>query len=160
MVALRSCGDAMCQIISTHLVNHLCNSSRWLIYGRPTFAVDRTKFAVPRTNKNLSAFAAAADKTESDYKSKADYSKAKTTQIAVSLGMHLSTGFPAFWNFGGSSACERGLLSEMLKRLPEKSRLVMDAYYFGFQFWNRLIDSGLRLSFGLARTLNCSMALR
>ena len=54
MVALRSCGDAMCQIISTHLVNHLCNSSRWLIYGRPTFAVDRTKFAVPRTNKNLS----------------------------------------------------------------------------------------------------------
>ena len=31
----------------------------------------------------------------------------------------------------------------MLDRLPANARLVMDAYYFGFDFWNHLIDSGV-----------------
>ncbi len=30
----------------------------------------------------------------------------------------------------------------MLDRLPKNSRLVMDAYYFGFDLWNCLIDHG------------------
>lgn len=142
MVALRSCGDGLCQAISLHLLNQLSNAPNWPLLGRPTFAVDGSQFAVPRTAKNLAAFAAAGRKSKAAYKNQADYAKAKTTQIAVSLCLHLTSGFPVFWNFGGSSDSERGLLLDMLDRLPKKSRLVMDAYYFGFQFWNQLIDNG------------------
>lgn len=80
---------------------------------------------------------------KSSYKNASDYAKPKTTQIAVSLCLHLGTGFPAIWNLGGSADSERGLLLSMLDRLPANARLVMDAYYFGFDFWNHLIDSGV-----------------
>jgi hypothetical protein len=143
MVVLRACGDSLGRVLSHHLVFVLSQSKDWLLYGRPTFAVDGSQFAVPRTTKNLAAFAAASRKAKSSYKNASDYSKAKTTQIAVSLCLHLGTGFPAFWNFGGSADSERGLLLGMLQRLPSNARLVMDAYYFGFDFWNHLIDSGV-----------------
>lgn len=71
----------------------------------------------------------------------ADYAKAKTTQLTVSLCLHLGTGFPTLWNLGGSADSERGLLLSMLDRLPANARLIMDAYYFAFDFWNHLIDS-------------------
>lgn len=108
-----------------------------------SFAVDGSQFAVPRTKDNLAAFAAASRKAKSSYKKSSDLAKAKTTQIAVSLCLHLGTGFPAFWNLGGSADSERGLLLNMLDRLPTNARLVMDAYYFGFDFWNQLIDHGV-----------------
>lgn len=142
MVVLRGCGDTIAGTISQHLINHLSTTSNWLLLGRPTFAVDGSQFAVPRTKKNLAAFAAASRKAKSCYKTSADLAKAKTTQIAVSLCLHMGTGFPAFWNLGGSADSERGLLLAMLDRLPKNSRLVMDAYYFGFDFWNCLIDQG------------------
>lgn len=142
MVALRSCGNVLCQKACSHLLDHLSQEASWKLHRRPTFAVDGSQFAVPRTKKNLATFAAAGRKSKAVYKTDADYSKAKTTQIAVSLCLHLTTGFPAFWNFGGSGDSERGLLLALLDSLPKKSRLVMDAYYFGYQFWNRLIDEG------------------
>jgi len=49
-----------------------------------------------------------------------------------------------FWNFGGSADSERGLLLDMLTELPPGSRLILDAYYTGFQFWNQLIDHGIK----------------
>lgn len=143
MVVLRACGDSISRVLSDHLLWVLSQSADWLLYGRPTFAVDGSQFAVPRTAKNLAAFAAASRKAKSSYKNASDYAKAKTTQIAVSLCLHLGTGFPAFWSLGGSADSERGLLLGMLDRLPANARLVMDAYYFGFDFWNHLIDSGV-----------------
>ena len=141
-VALRACGDGLCHTICSRLIDQLSHTTNWLLLGRPTFAVDGSQFAVPRTQKNLDAFAAAGRKSKAAYKKKADYAKAKTTQIAVTVCLHLTSGLPVFWNFGGSSDSERGLLLAMLERLPKDSRLVMDAYYFGFQFWNHLIDHG------------------
>lgn len=143
MVVLRASGDSLGRLLSDHLLSVLSQSEHWLLDGRPTFAVDGSQFAVPRTAKNLAAFAAASRKSKSSYKNASDYAKAKTTQIAVSLCLHLGTGFPAFWNLGGSADSERGLLLSMLDRLPANARLVMDAYYFGFDFWNQLIDSGV-----------------
>ena len=143
MVALRACGDRLGRVLSDHLLAVLSQSDDWLLYDRPTFAVDGSQFAVPRTKDNLAAFAAASRKAKSSYKKSSDLAKAKTTQIAVSLCLHLGTGFPAFWNLGGSADSERGLLLNMLDRLPTNARLVMDAYYFGFDFWNQLIDHGV-----------------
>ena len=110
MVVLRACGNSLCQTIGNHLINRLRRGSQWLLMGRPTFAVDGSQFALPRTKKNLAAFAAAGRKSKAAYKKKADYAKAKTTQMAVTLCLHLSTGFPLFWSLGGSSDSERGLL--------------------------------------------------
>lgn len=143
MVALRACGEKLARVLSDQLVAHLACCSEWLLYGRPTFAIDGSQFAVPRTAANLKAFAAASRKSKAAYKKPADYAKAKTTQLAVSLCLHSGTGFPVFWMIGGSADSERGLLLSMLDRLPANARLVMDAYYFGFDFWNRLIDSGV-----------------
>lgn len=142
MVVLRACGDSLIALVSDQLVARLSQSPDWLIYGRPTFAVDGSQFAVPRTSKNLAAFAATSRKSKSSYKNAADYAKAKTTQISVVLCMHLGTGFPTFWSLGGSADSERGQLLRMLDRLPENARLVLDAYYFGFDFWNELINHG------------------
>jgi hypothetical protein len=119
-------------------------SPDWLYLGRPAFAVDGSQFAVPRTEKNLAKFAAASRKSKAAYKKAADRAKAKTTQIAASVCLHLTTGLPMFWNFGGSADSERGLLLDMLTELPPGSRLILDAYYTGFQFWNHLIDHGFK----------------
>ncbi len=143
MVALRACGHELASTLIKYLLKHLSDSPSWLLLGRPTFAVDGSQFAVPRTKKNLDAFAAASRKAKSSYKNAADRAKAQTTQIAVSLCMHLGTGFPAFWNIGGSADSERSLLLSMLDRLPPNSRLVMDAYYFGYDFWNQLINRSM-----------------
>lgn len=124
MVALRACGDQLCELISRHLVSHLQSTTDWLFLGRPTFAVDGSQFAVPRTQQNLAAFAAAGRKSKAAYRKNADYAKAKTTQVAVSLCLHLTSGLPLFWKTGGSSESERELLPDMLERLPENSRLV------------------------------------
>jgi hypothetical protein len=140
MVALRACGNNLCQIIASFLIDRLRTTNSWEFLGRPTFAVDGSQFAVPRTKKNLAKLAAAARKGKAAYKNVADYSKAKTTQVYALLCLHLTTSFPMFWSFGGSSDSERGLLMRLLDRLPPKARLVMDAYYVGYQFWNLLIE--------------------
>lgn len=142
MVALRACGEELSDLASSHLVGRLQQSGQWTTYQRPTFAVDGSKFAVPRTKQNLKAFAASSRKSKAAYKNTADYQKAKTTRLHITLCMHLATGFPVFWGLGGSSDSERGLLLNLLDRLPEGSRLIMDAYYTGYEFWKRLIDDG------------------
>jgi hypothetical protein len=139
MVAMRACGKSLIEQIRQQMVLCLEAKANWLFLGRATFAVDGSQFAVPRTKKNLAHFAAASRKSKAAYKKDADYAKAKTTQIAVSLCLHLTSGLPFLWNTGGSADSERGLLLDMLGQLPRRSRLVMDAYYFGYQFWNRLI---------------------
>lgn len=142
MIALLACGDDLFQKIRSHLVKQLSESPDWLYLGRPMFAVDGRIFAFPRIEKNLAKFAAASRKSKAAYKKTAD--RAKATQIAASVCLHLTTGLPMFWNLGGSADSERGMLLDMLKDLPPGSRLIMDAHYTGFQFWNQIIDHGFK----------------
>ena len=160
MVTLRSCSETLIQSIHSQLVTQLKVSSKWLFLRRPTFAVDGSQFAVPRTKQNLAHFAAASRKSKAAYKKQSDYAKAKSTQIAVSLCMHLTTCLPFLWNTGGSADSERGLLLGMLDRLPAGSRLVMDAYYFGFEFWNRLIEQGFTFVVRAGRNIELLDQLR
>lgn len=137
--ALAACGEALLRLVRVAMIARLEQQSCWLLLGRPTFAVDGSQFAVPRTKKNLQHFAAASRKSKAAYKKKADRSKAMTTQIAVSLCLHLGSGLPFAWNRGGSADSERSLLLSTLDVLPPGARLAMDAYYFGYNFWNELI---------------------
>lgn len=140
--ALGQCGSRLLKVIRAAMVDRLKQESCWLLAGRPSFAVDGSQFAVPRTSKNLSFFAAASRRSKGAYKTDADRKKAGTTQIAVSLCQHLGSGLPLAWNRGGSADSERSLLLSMLDCLPLEARLVMDAYYFGYDFWTQLIDRG------------------
>jgi hypothetical protein len=140
--ALGQCGAQLLKLIRAELIERHKLESCWLLAGRPTFAVDGSQFAVPRSSKNLSFFAAASRKSKGTYKNEADLKKAATTQISVSLCQHLGSGLPFAWNRGGSADSERSLLLNMLDCLPPEARLVMDAYYFGYDFWTQLIDGG------------------
>jgi len=140
--ALRPCGSQLQKLIRAALIERLKQESCWLFAGKPTFLIDGSQFAVPRSVKNLSFFAAASRKSKGTYKTDADLKKATTTQIAVSLCQHLGSGLPFAWNRGGSADSERSLLLNMLDSLPSGARLVMDAYYFGYDFWTQLIDGG------------------
>jgi hypothetical protein len=139
--ALGQCGNRLLELIRAALVERLKQDDRWLLAGRPTFAVDGSKCSVPRSQKNLAYFAAASRKSKGAYKTKADFRKAATTQISVLLCQHLGSGLPFAWNRGGSADSERSLLLNMLESLPRQARLVMDAYYFGYEFWTQLMDA-------------------
>lgn len=141
--ALKQCCDCLLKRIRRALISRLEHDPCWLLAGKPTFAVDGSKFAVPRSTRNLAFFAAASRKSKGTYKTQADLMKAATTQISVLLCQHLGSGLTFAWNRGGSAESERGLLLKMLASLPPRARLVMDAYYFGYDFWAQLIDAGL-----------------
>ncbi len=141
MVALRACGQELLGRVLDECVRLFKKSGQWKQLGRPTFLIDGSQFAVPRTLANQQEFAAASRKSKAAYKKKADYNKAQTTQIAITMCLHLTSGLPKLWKLGGAADSERGLLLSMLKRLPRNARLIMDAYYYGYQFWTQLIDS-------------------
>jgi len=72
MVTLRSCSETLIQSIHSQLVTQLKVSSKWLFLRRPTFAVDGSQFAVPRTKQNLAHFAAASRKSKAAYKKQSE----------------------------------------------------------------------------------------
>jgi len=64
MVALRACGDDLFLKIRSHLVKQLSESADWLYLGRPTFAVDGSQFAVPRTKRTSPSLPPLAEKAK------------------------------------------------------------------------------------------------
>lgn len=140
--ALLTGGEQLLLHVRSLLVQRLRRHNAWLMHGRPTFAVDGSRFLLPRTKANQAYFAAASRKEAMTYKKKQDLAKAATTQCNVSLCFHLGNALPFCWTAADSSQGERSLLLQMLGHLPESSRLVMDAFYFGREFWNHLIDAG------------------
>ena len=80
LAALSACGDSLLKVVRAALVSQLEASSGWLLLGKPTFGVDGSQFAVPRTKKNLEFFAAASRKSKGAYEKASDRSKALTTQ--------------------------------------------------------------------------------
>src|SRR5690606_21567012 len=83
--ALKSCGETIRQAILQQLQEETPGlKGYWTTHGKPTFAVDGSKFAAPRTAPNQAQFAAATPIKKSrkkkarrqKYKSKADAAKA------------------------------------------------------------------------------------
>ena len=140
--ALAACGDELVAQLSTQIADRLRGlKGCWTTAGRPTFAVDGSKFAAPRTAANQAAFAAATDDAV-DYAKSADAAKAKTVQVLLTVFWHIGSGLPIHWQLAPSNGSERTIAAAMIEQLPPDARIVGDAEYVGYPFWSAILDSG------------------
>jgi hypothetical protein len=144
--ALATCGVDLAAQVCSHILTKLCQlKGHWTTAGRPTFAIDGTKFAAPRTADNQAAFAVeprAKNGRGKKYKKQADAAKAKTVQILLTICWHIGTGLPACWRLSHACDSEKANAAAMLAALPPRSRIVGDAAYVGHAFWSAMIESG------------------
>lgn len=148
--ALRTCGEQILQAIVQHLQQELPRlKGHWTTAGRPTFAVDGTKFAAPRTVQNGQLFAAGTrpkkirkkQRRKGNYQTASAASKAQTVQVLATVFWHLGSGLPACWKLAPSHGSEQQSAVEMISQLPPKARIVADAQYIGSPLWSAILDS-------------------
>ena len=140
--ALATCGDDLVAQLSTQIADRLRGlSGCFRTAGRPTFAVDGSKFTAPRTAANQAAFAAAGS-TDAAYATKADAAKAQTVQVLLTIFWHVGSGLPACWRLAPSNSGERTIAAGMLDQLPTDARIVGDAEYVGYPLWSAILESG------------------
>lgn len=102
----------------------------WLYKGRwALFAADGSRVNVPDTAANEAAFGVGGRH------------KAGPQQTVTTL-FHLGSGLPWAWRAGGARDGERGHLLEMLPLLPERSMLVVDAGFTGYDLLAGLLAAG------------------
>ena len=158
--ALVTAGRSLIEQVCSAISRHLAREKSWLIYGKPTFGVDGTKFLLPRTKANQESFSAAMRKKPSSYKKMADFAKAASPQCQLSLCLHLGTYLPYRWKASSYALGERGALLEMLPALPKNSRLVMDAFYYGYELWTALIAQGFTFVVRAGRNIEVTQSLK
>jgi hypothetical protein len=107
----------------------LVGARDWLVDGWVPIAADGSRFECPRTAANEEAFGCAA--------------KAKTTpQLFITTLYHAVLGMPWAWRYGGKKSSERGHLREMIGSLPERTLLLADAGFTGYELLKSLTASG------------------
>lgn len=141
--ALATCGDELVGQLRARIADRLQNlKGYWRTAGRPTFAIDGSKFAAPRTAANQQAFAAlAGDASSANYDDPAAASKANTVQLLLTMFWHIGSGLPINWRLAPSTGSERNLAIEMLDELPPDARVVADAEYVGYPLWSAIVES-------------------
>lgn len=113
------------------------------VAGYAAFGVDGTRIDVPRTAANEQAFAAARCRTRRrGRRRQADLKKAAAPRMALTTLWHLGSGLPWSWRHSSSHTGERAHALEMLPQLPERSLIVADAGFVGYDFWQSLRDAG------------------
>lgn len=113
------------------------------VAGCQAFGVDGTRIDVPRTAANERAFAATRCRTRRrGRRRKADLKKAAGPRIALTTLWHLESGLPWSWRRSSASTGERAHALEMLPQLPERSLIVADAGFVGYDFWQALQEAG------------------
>ena len=88
-------------------------------------AVDGSKIELPRTRANRRGFGIADN--------------GAGPQAFVTAIVHVLTGLVLDWRIGPARSSERGHLASMIKHLPPRTLLLMDAYYVGYDLWTALI---------------------
>lgn len=148
---LANCGEQLAAEVKKHICSRLRQlKGHWTTAGRPTYAVDGSKFAAPRTAPNQDAFAVLSaqgksrgkKKKSKRYRNAADAAKAMTVQVLATVFWHIGSGLPVTWRLSASSGSERQNAAEMLDELPPNARVVGDAEYVGYPFWSTVMNSG------------------
>lgn len=103
--------------------------SCWETLGWVLMGTDGSKFNLPRTADNEKAFGCSGRGEGGP-------------QVWLTTILHLATGLPWCWKIGKANADERSHLRAMAHLLPEKTLLVADAGYTGYELWRALIGSG------------------
>lgn len=101
----------------------------WQVAGWLVFAVDGSRFDLPRTEANEGAFGGGG--------------KGGTgPQLWLTTLWHLGLGLPWAWRIGPANASEREHLQQMIQDLPLKSLLVADAGFTGYDLLQGLMQGG------------------
>ena len=103
--------------------------ARWEIGGFVPFVVDGGKFDAPRTIANEALGLAGK--------------LGCGPQALACIILHLGSGLLWDWRLGGACSSERHLLLAMLRSLPPRTLLIMDAGFVGYDFLRTLHERGL-----------------
>lgn len=118
-------------------------SDSYRVAGFLAFAVDGTRVDVPRTADNERAFAARRRRCRHrGRRRRSAQKKAATPQAALTTLWHLGSGLPWCWKHGPRRDGERSQMLAMLPDLPERSLLLADAGFVGYDFWQTLLAAG------------------
>lgn len=101
----------------------------WQTFGWVVMGVDGSRVECPHTAANEEALGCGGRKKTGP-------------QLWLTTVLHLATGLPWCWKVGRANADERGHLRRMAHLLPDKTLLVADAGYTGYELWRALIDAG------------------
>jgi len=101
----------------------------WRRDGFLAFAVDGSRVEMPRTFDNEEYFECGG--------------RYKTgPQMWVTTLWHIGTGLPWCWKIGKANDAERNHLRDMLPLLPEKSLLIADAGFTGYELMTKIWSAG------------------
>lgn len=121
-------------------------AEHFFINGRAVFAVDGTKIRLPKTVSNEEAYAKTKQRKEprpdAGAKTQAGHLRNKVPQFYLTILFNLGTQLMWDWRAGPSNASETEHLQEMLGSLPQRSLVVADAGFIGFDLWNAVFDAG------------------
>lgn len=113
------------------------------VAGYLAFGVDGTRIDAPRTAANERAFGASRCRTrQRGRRRRAARKKAAAPRLWLTTLWHVGSGLPWDWTDGPSDAGERSHALELLQGLPERSLLLADAGFVGYDFWTALQQAG------------------
>jgi hypothetical protein len=131
------------ELMMHKLKTHFCHR------GRPVFAIDGSRFQVPRTVSNEKAFSPKPNNGKRNkrvlregFPNPGAEKKWNSPQIWVTLMWHVGTGLPWDWRRGESGSSERHHLLEMIDELPPQSLLTADAGFAGYDIWKEILARG------------------
>lgn len=123
--------DVLLEIVHSHLRRRLREiaGKHWIRDGFLVFAVDGSRVEMPRTFDNEEYFECGG--------------RHKTgPQMWLTTLWHIGTGLPWCWKIGKANDAERNHLRDMLKLLPEKSLLIADAGFTGYELMTKILSAG------------------
>jgi len=116
------------------------------VAGRAVFAVDGTKVLLAKTKSNELAYAKTRKRkqtrTDVGAKTESGHLRNKVPQFYVTLIWNLGTQLMWDWRAGPSNASETEHLEAMIDSLPQRSVLVADAGFIGYDLWSKVFDAG------------------
>jgi hypothetical protein len=117
-----------------------------LTAGFIVFGVDGSKIDLPRTAANQAAYAHSRNKDKKrNGRRRCDARKRESPQLLLTTVWHVGSGLPWDWRRGPADSSERGHLLEMLAQLPEGALIAADAGFTGYEFLERVLNSGRRV---------------
>ena len=157
---LRTWSDRLVLALSRHLRDQLreLTDDEQRVNGHVLIAVDGTRIEAPRTEPNESWFArvpahrrgsrtlscAQSPSRQKSAKNRRAASKAQPAgpQLWLTVLWHRGAGLLWDWRQGPSGSSERAHLRERLDGLPDRTLLVADAGFQGYEDWQALLDGG------------------
>lgn len=101
----------------------------WRRQGWQAFAVDGTRLEAPRTQSNEAVLGCAGRERTGP-------------QVFLTVLWHMGSGLPWDYRLGPGTDSERAHLRAMLADLPERSLVVGDAGFVGYELGQQLVEAG------------------